>query len=47
MSAVLSRLYILIINDISRDLDNTKILLYKLFFGIWLSNPGLVEPAKF
>jgi len=25
-------------NEILRDLDNTKILLYKLLFGTWLSN---------
>jgi len=31
MSAILSRLSILFINNISRDLDNIKILLYKLF----------------
>jgi len=31
MPAILSRLYITFINYISRDLDNTKILLYKLF----------------
>jgi len=31
MSTILSRLSILFINYISRDLDNTKILLYKLF----------------
>jgi len=38
MPAILSGLYIFFKNYISRDLDNTKILLYKLFFGTWLSN---------
>jgi len=31
MSAMLSRLSILFVNYISRDLNNTKIFLYKLF----------------
>jgi len=34
MLAILSRLFVLFINYISRDLDNTKILLYKLFFSV-------------
>jgi len=38
MAAILSRLSILFINYISRDLDNTKLLLYKLSFGTWLLN---------
>jgi len=38
MPAILSRLSILFINYISLDPDNTKILLYKLLFGTWLSN---------
>jgi len=38
MPAILNRLSTLFINCILRDLDNTKILLYKLSFGTWLSN---------
>jgi len=38
MPAILSWRSILFINYISRDFDNTKILLYKLSFGTRLSN---------
>jgi len=38
MPAILSRLSILFINYISRDLDNTKILLYKFFVRYLIVN---------
>jgi len=40
MSAILSRLSILFINYISRDLNNTKILLNKLFVQYLVVKPA-------
>jgi len=45
MPAILSRLSILFINYISRDLDNTKILLYKLFIRYLVVKPVCVNAA--
>jgi len=44
-SAIYSRLSILSINDISRGLGNTKILLYKLFFRYLVVKPAWVNAA--
>jgi len=47
MPAILSRLSILFINYISRDLDNIKILLYKLFVRYLVAcKPACVNAAK-
>jgi len=46
MPAVLSRLIIFFINDILRDLDNTKILLYKLFVLYLVVKPACVNAAN-
>jgi len=43
---ILSRLSILLISYISRDLDNTKILLYKLFVRYLVVKPECVNAAK-
>jgi len=45
MPAVLSRLSNLFINYISRDLDNTKILLYKLSIWYLVVKPVRVNAA--
>jgi len=45
MLAILSRLSILFINYISRDLDKPKILLYKLFFRYLVVKPACVNAA--
>jgi len=45
MPAILSRLSILFINYISCDLDNTKILLYKLFVRYLVVKPACVNAA--
>jgi len=45
MPAILSRLSILFINYISRDLDNTKILLYKIFVWYLVIKPACVNAA--
>jgi len=45
MPAILSRLSILFINDISRDLDNTKIFLYKLSVRQLVVKPACVNAA--
>jgi len=47
MSAILSRLPVLFINytSILRDLDNTKILLYKLFVRYLVVKPTCVNAA--
>jgi len=45
MSAILSRLSILFINYMSRDLDKTKILLYKLFVRYVVVKPECVKAA--
>jgi len=45
MTATLSRLSNLFINYISRDLDNTNILLYKLFFRYLVVKPACVNAA--
>jgi len=45
MPAVLSRLSILVINDISRDLNNTKILLYNFFVRYVVVTPACVNVA--
>jgi len=46
MPALLSRLSILFINYISRNLDNTKILLYKLFFRYLVVKPACVNATS-
>jgi len=43
MPAILSRLSILFINYIPRDLDNTKILLYKLYVRHLVVKPACVN----
>jgi len=43
MPAILSRLSILFINYISLDLDNTKILLYKLIIRNLVAKPACVN----
>jgi len=43
MFAILSRLSILFINYILRKLDNTKILLYKLFVRYLIVKPACVN----
>jgi len=45
MFAILSKLSILFINYILRDLDNTKILLYKLFVRYLVVKPACVNAA--
>jgi len=45
MLVMLSRLYVLFVNYISRDLDNTKILLYKLFFRYLVVKAACVKSA--
>jgi len=46
MPAILSRFSILFINYLSRDLDNTKILLYKLFVRyLFFKQPACVNAA--
>jgi len=45
MLGILRRLSILFINYISRDLDNTKILLYKLFVRSLVVKPACVNAA--
>jgi len=45
MLAVLSRLSILFINYILRALDNTEILLYKLFVRYLVVKPACVNAA--
>jgi len=45
MPKILSRLSILFINYKSRDLDNTKILLYKLFVRYLVVKPACVNAA--
>jgi len=45
MPAVLSRLSILFINYTSRDLDNTKMLLYQLFVRFLVVIPACVNAA--
>jgi len=45
MPAILSKFSILFISYISRDLDNTKILLYKLFVRLLVVKPACVNAA--
>jgi len=45
MPAVLSRLFILFTNYTSRNLDNLKILLYKLVFWYLVVKPVCVNAA--
>jgi len=45
MPAILSRRSILFINYISRNLDNTKILLYKLFVRYLVVKPACINAA--
>jgi len=45
MTAIFSRLSILIIKYISRDLDNAKLLLYKLFVRYLVVKPACVNAA--
>jgi len=45
MPAILSRLSIFFINDLSRDLDYTKILLYNLFVWYLVVKFVWVNPA--
>jgi len=45
MPAILGTLYILFIDYISRDLDNTKILLGKLFVRYLVVKPVCVNAA--
>jgi len=45
MSVILSKLSILFINYISRDLDNTKILLYKIIVWYLVVKPASVNAA--
>jgi len=45
MPAIVSRLSILFINYILRDLDNTKKFLYKLFFRYLVAKPACVNAA--
>jgi len=45
MPAILSRLSILFINCTLCDLDNTKLLLYKLFVRYLVSKPACVNAA--
>jgi len=45
MLAILSRLFILFINYISHDLDNPKILIYKLSFWYLVVKPACVNAA--
>jgi len=46
MPAILSRLSILFINDISRDLDDTKAHLYKFFVQYLVVKPACVNAAS-
>jgi len=46
MFAILSRLSIFLINHISRDLDNKKIILYKFFVWYLVVTPVRVNAAK-
>jgi len=43
MPAVLSRVFILFTNYISRNFDNPEILLYKLFFWYLIFKPACVN----
>jgi len=45
MPAILSRLSIIFINYLSRDLKNTKILLYKLFVRYLVVKPTSINAA--
>jgi len=45
MPAILSRLSSLFINYLSCDLDNTKILLYKLFVQYLVVKPACINAA--
>jgi len=45
MPAILSKFSVLFINYTSRDLDNTKILLYKLFVWYLVVKPVCVNAA--
>jgi len=45
MPAILSRLSILFMNYMWRDLDNMKILLYKLFVRYLVVKPACVNAA--
>jgi len=45
MPAILSRLSMLFINSILRELDNTKIVLYKLFVPYMVVKPACVNAA--
>jgi len=46
MPAILSKLSIIFINYISRNLDNTKILLYKFSFRYLVVKPACVNAAS-
>jgi len=45
MFAILSRLFILFINEVSRDRDNTKMLLNKLFIRYLVVKRACVNAA--